>query len=701
MLYEKRTIGQEEALLCAQAEEAVVFGEIREITESQSGFRLLLKDCRIGEEKDFAIRNMYCYVDSAEGMKIGMRVRARGEAALPDPARNPGSFHYQHYCYARGVSGILYAESAEIAEADWLWVREWARTAGLFLERQLERIAEGEDVGILKAVLLGDKSDLGDEVYELYRKNGISHLLAISGLHVSVIGMGFWKLLRRSGFSYAFSGVTAFLLLYFYGLIAGFGTSVARAVFMMGLSFTAGIFGRTYDLPTAMCVPAAGLLLLHPYLLTQAAFQLSFLAVGAIFFPGEYLAKRWEVKGAAKNFLISAAIQIVTMPAVLYHSFEVPFYAVFLNLAVIPLMTCVLISGLAGTLLSLVWIPAGQAALGGAHAILLFYRLLCEMAEKIPGGIFAPGRPEGFAVFGFYTGVFFAVCLLGRRKKAGIAVFLTAFLFLLPAPQKGLTAAFLDVGQGDGIVLRSEAGAVLVDCGSSQKKKVGEDVLLPYLKSQGIRTLSAVFVSHGDSDHVSGIRSLLREETGIGIHALILPCDAGQDDALAELSALAKERGIEVFRAKAGEQFGEYLGSGISLCCLHPSAEDVEASFERNEDSMVLELCYGDFRLLLTGDLDQNGEEAILRREHLSPVTLLKAGHHGSASSTGEAFLESIRPSGVIFSYGRKNRYGHPSEEAVERCRSAGAEIYETGKQGAILVWTDGERMRVSGWLDR
>lgn len=706
MEYEQSVFRKEKEEIEAQSGDMLFLsGEIREITKSQSGYRLLLKKCVLGEEPeetaDRKIRNVFCYVESAENLKIGMRIRVCGELEAPDPARNPGSFHYQHYCYAKGIGGIFYADQAEIVDGSWLVVSEWARVTRLLLEERIERIAEGEDIGILKAILLGNKSELDEEVYETYRKNGISHVLAISGLHVSVIGMGIWKMLRRSGMSYTLSGVLAFLMLFFYGLVAGFGTSVARAVFMMGLSFAAGSLGRTYDLPSAMCVPAVGLLLCYPYLLTQASFQLSFLAVGAIFFPGDYLSKRWELNGIAKNIFVSASIQLMTAPAVLYHSFEIPLYSILLNLVVIPLMTYVLVSGLLGTAVSFFSIPAGKIALGGAHYILWFYRWLCERAERIPYGSFAPGRPCAAAIGGFYVCLVLGVMILGRKKKWGAAFFAVAVLFLIRMPPEGLTITFLDVGQGDGIVLQSESGAVLVDCGSSQKKDVGEDVLVPFLKCRGIRELSAVVVSHGDSDHVNGIRYLLREENGIGVGALIMPEVFGQDETLADLAKLAERKGIEVLKVSAGEWLREYLGGEIRMRCLHPSADDVEGSFERNEDSLVLELVYDDFRLLLTGDLDQNGEEAILRRETLSKVTVLKAGHHGSASSSGEAFLESLQPSSVVFSYGRENRYGHPSDEVIERCRSLGADIYETGRKGAVEIRTDGEHMRIYGLLDR
>ena len=713
MEFEEWTVRTEETLVQAWSKEEVsVTGEILEISETETGIRLLLGECREENDSDRerngslgdqakGIRRMYCYVDSAEYEKIGMKVRVTGTAKVPDPDRNPGAFDYWLYCRSKGICGIFYGSRIEVLDGRYLALREWARNTGLLLERQLEQIAEAEELGILKAVLLGNKTEIEDDVYELYRKNGISHVLAISGLHVSVLGMGLWKGLRRLGIGYTLSGVLAFGFLFLYGSIAGFGTSVVRAVFMMGISFAAGVCGRTYDLPSAMCIPAVGLLLARPFLLTQASFQLSFLAVGAISFPGNYLAKKWGWDGFRKNLLVSTSIQVVTAPVILAHSFEIPVYSVLLNLVVVPLMTYVLVSGLVGTLLSFLEISLGTAALGGAHYILRFYEWLGRSAEQIPGAILVPGKPTLIAIAVFYVCLLAGVWLAGRRKKSGLMVCLVGVLFLFPVPESGLSITFLDVGQGDGIFLQAGNRTMLVDCGSSQEKEIGEDCLVPFLKSKGITRLDAVVVSHGDQDHVSGIRYLLENpNTGIEIGCLVMPDIGGEDEVLTEFEHLPMKRKIPVSYKKAGDRMDGVLGEDVRLKCLHPGEND-GGEADRNEDSLVVLVEYGAFRLLLTGDVGVDGEKEILARESISPVTVLKAGHHGSDSSTSEEFLRELDPDYVVFSYGRGNRYGHPAEAVVERCQTSGAKIYETGKSGAIEVLTDGERVRVQGWLDR
>ncbi|MBQ7795405.1 MAG: DNA internalization-related competence protein ComEC/Rec2 [Lachnospiraceae bacterium] len=734
MEWEQGVVRREETLVQEfTGQEVLVEGVVEEIGETDYGSRLVLRECEIYDAglavNIGVIRKLYGYVDTDEGLKLGMKVRIFGELELPEADRNPGGFDFRLYCLAKGICGIVSGEQAGIVDSRYLIVQEGLRQIGLLLEQRLELIADEDDVGILKAVLLGDKGDVDGDIYELYQKNGISHVLAISGLHVSVIGMGLWKGLRKAGVGYWSAGALAFVMLFCFGSIAGFGPSVVRAVFMMGISFLAGAFGRTYDLPSAMSVPGMGILLWNPYVLTQASFQLSFLAVFAIFFPGGYLAKAWKVTGLWQNVLTSASIQLVTLPVVLYHSFEIPVYSIVLNLFVVPLMTYVLVSGILGLAGSFLWMPFGTFLLGGAHYILALYELACRGVGQFLGAYLVLGRPSFWAMAAYYGCLLFGTWMgAGKRKMAVLC--LVGALFLVPVPQSGLLVTFLDVGQGDGILVQAGERTLLVDCGSSQEKAIGEDCLVPFLKSRGIDRLGAVAVTHGDMDHISGVQYLLEEpECGIAIERLILPASAREDEACGELAELAARRGILVsymdtgtvrtvetmeggengqLAVSSGESeakeepellFSEVLGDGIFVQCLYPEPNTITE--DKNEGSLVLMLEYGSFRMLLTGDIGMEGEQRMEELGLLRQVTVLKAGHHGSKTSTSQALLDAVRPAYVVFSYGQGNRYGHPAEEVVERCVDSGAAILETAKSGAIEVWTDGKFMQIRGWLDR
>ena len=715
MEYEEWKVLREEAVSSGWKGSCVrVEGIVGEISESGYGYRLTLRCC--AGEQDTAPGRIYCYTENPDpGLKIGMRILAEGEGEAPEPAGNPGGFDYRLFCRARGITGILYGEKVRILDARHCLPAEMIRQVRNNLAGKLDRIAEPEDAGILKAVLLGIRSDLDDEVYEQYRKNGISHLLAISGLHVSMIGMGLWKVLRKCGAGYRTAGAAAWGLLLLYGGMTGFGPSVSRAVCMSGISFLAAALGRTYDLPSAMCVPAMGLLLLRPYLLTQASFQLSFLCVGAVFFPGGYLIKRRNVKGAAAALFMSTSIQAVTAPAILYHSFELPVYSAFLNLLVIPLMTYAAASGFLGLFAGFVSPAAGMGLLGGAHYILKFYGWLGNVFLKLPGACAVLGQPELWQTALFYTVLLAGTLLMGEEgerrdsgpaglsrtfclRLGGAGLWAAGFLILLPVPERGLCVTFLNVGQGDGIVLEADGCTVLVDCGSSQKKSPGEDCLVPYLKSRGITHIDMAVASHGDLDHINGILYVLETpDCGIRIRTLVMPAAGMGEAAYGELEAASRAAGTQIVYAGRGDELFVGPPEKMRIYCLSPPKG--KTFTDRNAESLVLLAEYGDFRLLLTGDMEKEGEEELLKSVDLEPVTVLKAAHHGSATSTGEEFLQAADPLAAVISYGQGNRYGHPAKEVTDRLLKNGVRIFETAKEGAVMIRTDGRTMRITGFL--
>ncbi len=420
---EQTVFSREEEFFREEYEDGVVLqGTVQSVKEKDGTLEVVLKNCETEDADGETLRSVLCYLnEDSEFPAVGEKIRVFGEGKTADPARNPGVFDHQLYCRAKGISGIIYADGytgmggkAHIVSDSLYRIRRQ-------LSGRLKLIALPEDAGILSAVLLGEKEDLDSAVYELYRKNGISHLLAISGLHISIVGLGIWKLFRKGGAGFWISGIFAGGFLIAYGMMVGSGPSVVRAVSMAGLSFLAAAAGRTYDLPTAMCIPALGLLLTHPYLLTQASFQLSFLAVISLVYPGRLFSVRRETfftnekfSAAASAFFVSLSLQMVTAPVVCWHSFGIPVYGVFLNLLVIPLMTYVVLSGFIGLGLSFLSVSAGGAMLGGAHYILKLYEVVCNGIGKLPGAELVLGQPEVWKI-GCYYGLVVSGAIIYER----------------------------------------------------------------------------------------------------------------------------------------------------------------------------------------------------------------------------------------------------------------------------------------------
>ena len=681
--------------------------------------------------------------DSGGELAVGVKVQVRGKLAPVEGPGNPGEFDFRTYYRTKGIACRLYGENLAVAGGEAIPYYKGIAEFRMQCAGVLEKICMPEDVAVFKAVLLGDTSDMNPEMRDMYQRNGISHLLAVSGQHLAIIGGGIYLMIRRAGAGYGKAGMISAVLVISYGIMTGSSGSAIRAVIMIVCLWLGAGNGRSYVTLSALGAAALILLYRQPYLLYHSGFELSFGAVLAISGLGGWMQSFLELERAwEKTLLISLSVQIVLTPIVLYHYFQHPLYGIFLNLLVIPLVSILMYSGILGIVLGSFWIQGGVAAVGAGHYILRFYELLCEFAEGLPGYSLVLGRPSPgslvmyFGIHGMGTAVLL-FCIRGRsafiRAKSParcndhlaeshfrtcvssisckpmilmyfFGIYALSFAALVPRPVKGLEVVCLDVGQGDGLLLRTGKRAVLIDGGSSSQKKLGDIVLEPYLKSRGISWIDYAVVSHGDSDHINGLMYLLEESKDIGIGTLVLPVMGKGEEVYENLAALARREGADVVYMKTGDwvETGE-----LTLTCLY-AGEDFGGK-DRNSHSLVLCGDYKGFHMLFTGDMGEGQESSLVRLAeqegtlqdiHLNHVQILKTAHHGSRTSSSEVFLDRLKIRLAVVSYGEGNSYGHPSPETMARFREQGIAVLETGKKGAITFKTDGASLEVHAFLE-
>lgn len=694
-----------------------------------------------------------CYLQEGEALpKAGSYVRVFGEVSPFLQATNPGEFDTAAY-YRRKDCLFALRKTKITAQTKNYGRLEESLSQLRYESEVLFRKLLGEKNGATaSAMVLGRKKGMDSEVKALYQGAGISHLLAISGLHLSLIGAGLFGLLKKVRLPVTLSAGISTWILIVYAQLTGMGISTRRALVMFLLFLAAGLLKRTPDLPTSLAVAALLLLVPKPQRILDAGFQLSFSAVLGIAVMIPVLQDGWEeaapslrvADGVAgwniaraaivracrllrKNILAGLGITMTMLPFLLIHFYEWSPWSVLLNLAVIPLMgillPCLIGLQLVARLTALAHcLELPQHLLCAAiEAIFSCYEQLCRFTTALPGSILHTGYPTWQALTAYTIGLI-ALAVSGKKLRphlrlAAAVCLMGIFLIRLPGE---LNVTMLDVGQGECVGIETrEHHVYLVDAGSTSKKKTGQYQIIPWLKYIGTRSVEGIFITHWDEDHISAVGELLEwsKSSRVKIRRIFLPDVALKDEVLETLLQQIEEAEVSVEYLSAGEHMTD---GALQISCLHPYAKKVPE--DRNDASLVLRLSQGDFQMLLTGDLEKSGEDWLVEQarpavEQPHPATqgqalpcapstqlaaqnplrctILDAGHHGASNATGEALLDLAQPELVLISCGKNNRYGHPAPETLKRLEERGIRWYSTAEVGAIQVHVGKKKVKI------
>ena len=691
--------------------------------------------------------------DELEGhvpLSLGLTLHVRGSFRHFKEASNPGEFDLAGYYYEKGMAGNLTDISKVYPSGKPGVIRENLLKLKELWEARLHKVFPDIEASVLCDLLLGDRTGLDDGIKDLYTRNGIAHILSISALHVSILGMGLYRLLRRIGLPLPAACVISGIFLISYGAMTGMSISSKRAIGMFLLVLIADLIGRTPDTLTSLSLVAVIILISDPCSIGSCGFLLSFGSVAGIVCLAPVLKKEigkikipaFSVRPARKvitflsdSFAVSISVCLTTLPVVLWFFYETPVYSAFLNLIILPFMSVVMVSGI------LAMVLYGFGIVGTpAYFVLKFYELMCRGFDRLPFHTWNPGRPQVWAIVIYYAVWLLIVFMpkiriISGRKALPVVLPLIILPLLMAFPRiPRNTVLMLDVGQGDGLIYYTDAGEVfLFDGGSSSNERLGEYVLKPALKYYGFSRINAAFISHPDTDHLSGITEIVqnRDEWGFRIEKILLPVcrltlyeenmltdgdlsklltggyhmqDGRNDLGLHNFMNLVTLSSDSSYKASVPI---EYISAGASFksgrnefFCLHPS-EDFSPSDSNEMSECFFVRFFGSEKdsptLLLTGDIHGQGEtdmRASLARaasEGLAPspaipVTILKVAHHGSRNSTADEFLRGLFPTVSLISAGRSNRYGHPHTETLERLKDKGSEVLCTSESGAIMI---------------
>lgn len=710
----------------------IVQGKIYKIENTAFGTNIYLKGVEVENgEKNISVKRIFVNTEKIPNVKIGNTIKVRGKLRQFEEAANKGNFDSRKYYLSLGFYGKIEAGTIEIINSDYSGIRQGLYELRMEIIERLEKLCSdnkgifciiNNKNGIIGAIILGDKTDLDSDIKELYSVSGIAHILAISGLHISFIGMAIYRLLRRR-FRFLFSAAVSIPVVLSFGTMSGFGISTIRSIIMFILKIIGEVLGRKYDAITAISLAGLVLLVQNPFVVCNSGFQMSFGAIIAIVLILPIVEEILNtdnkiIKVLSANFTIS----LVMNPILAWNYYELPTFSFLLNIVVVPLMSVVIVSSIVGIFCSCIMFGFGKVVIFPGCGILELYTFLCNIINKSSVASIVVGQPKVTIIIVYYA--ILLVVLFGLKnirtkytraekerniikKETGLVLekkakkerrikgqnvklrlacivgflLLNCLIYYIPNP--GFYITFINVGQGDGILIHGDNGTkVMVDGGSTSEKQVAKNCIVPYLKAEGIGTIDYSIITHTDKDHISGILEILENNNSnrIRIKNLVMPDINMKDDTYNELIEKAKLKKINVLYIKKGDTLS--LGK-TKIKCIYP--ETTTTASDKNDYCTVLSVKNKTSKILLTGDISKEIEEKI-KDDIEENYTVLKVAHHGSNYSSSEKFLKKVNPKYSIISVGKNNSYGHPGNETMERLRKQGGVIYRTDEKGGITI---------------
>lgn len=607
------------------------------------------------------------------------------------PSAHRYAFQMDTYLMSKGAIGPFEIEQYDIIDKKTSLQSTLAKQR-FNLARHIDENFPEDLAQEAKALLIGIQDGLDIELERAYQKLGITHLFAISGLHVALISFLFYELLLRLRMRTEVATIILLVVLPLYAFLAGGAPSIWRAVTVVEIIGIMKLCNRKVPIDDALSVCCLLFLTLSPYSLFQVGFQLSYIATYSLIYSSRILASSANI--FLQNFFMTLVCQLLTYPLLLFHFYELSLSSFLANIVFVPLFSFIIVPiNLFLVVLSYISKSLTELFIMLYEPVRMWLTDLLLFLKDLPYQMWVPGKPSLIWLLILFASVLIGLSYIDcQRWGLATAVLLVpailfSFRFLLIDE---LQVTFINVGQGDSILIESprRKHVILIDSGGVLRfqsedwkardtvYEVGRQVVVPYLKGKGISSVDTMILTHADADHVEGAEEIVKE---IRIKEIHVSPNSWGEKALEDLRAEVEKKSISIYENMAGVSWN--VGQTIYA---YLSPRDLQ--YDGNNDSLVLYVQHGGFRALFTGDLEKDGEWDLIHHygPYIRNITLLKAGHHGSKTSSADEFVEHTMPVLTIFTAGKDNRYRHPAQEVIERFEKRRLRYYTTGTDGTI-----------------
>ena len=667
-------------------------------------------------------------------LRYGDRIRFIARLSHPRNFNNPGGFDYQRFLACKGIWVTGYLENdagiATIARGKGnpflQLIEAWRDRIRVILDGAVP----AQSRAIMKALILGEREEISKGIKEEFIAAGVAHVIAISGLHMGIIALVIFYLVK---WTLRWSETLTLTLdihklaaaltippLVLYTFIAGARIPTIRAAIMIIIYLVSILLDRQRNLYNTLALAALVILLVSPPSLFDVSFQLSFTAVLAILYLlprfSEFIPKPHPLLlrepspyrtflGHLRDFaFVSLAAMVGTWPLVAYYFNRISMVGFLSNLIVVPLIGLIVPLGLVTSLVALIWLPASSLLATLTAAVSFLVLKAVGLFASIPHASHYVVRPNLFEIGLCYLLVLHLANIRRTKRLGAISILLVlaiagdvSYWYARTHLTNSLRVTFIDVGQGDSILIEFPRGKrMLVDGGGfyDDSFDVGRNVVAPVLWAKKIRTLHYLVLTHPHPDHLNGLR-FIANIFGVGEY-----WGNGQgvtSEPYLDLMEIMNRKNIRQITVH-GEVPPRWI-SGVKVEVLHPLRSGIMDGknpwSQTNNRSIVLKLAYRNRRFLLTGDIEQEAEAGLVQCGRDLRADVLKVPHHGSQTSSTRKFLEAVTPSCVVFTVGFRNIFNLPNRKVLNRYEDLGCRIWRTDRDGAVMIETNGEKLTV------
>ena len=633
-------------------------------------------------------------------MKYGDSLYIEGEFKQPEEARNYKGYNYKQYLKTKKIIGTVELEKVKILKSS---NGSFIHNIQKYIRDTINGTLTDEEGNLLLAILLGDKDKLSEDIQESFKTSNLSHMLAVSGAHVSYIILGLTYVLQNSIIGKKNEKIVCIIFLLFFMAITNFTPSVTRACIMAILTLFSSIIYRKSDVYTNISVAALITLIFNPYSLLDLGFQLSYGGtIGIIIFIKRIQEKKSNSKVInyiKQMALVSIYANIIIIPIMMYHFNTVSFTFIISNIMASPILGIIVITGFLFIIASITVKPLTRLIAIFIKPILSILIKISQICSKLPFSNILVVTPYMFNVISYYAIILY--CIKSKKNNKCkiiicllIVLILTNFIIYI-FPQK-LRIFFIDVGQGDStLIITPDKKTVLIDGGGSDSFDVGEKVLLPYLLDRRILKIDYVLISHFDTDHCGGILTIMEK---VKVKNIIISEQAEHSENYERFKKLMIHKKIRLIEVKKGDKIK--IGRYSEFKILFPTSRLLSEN-PLNNNSIVAQFNYNNFKMLFTGDIEKLAEQQILKTEKAEiRADILKVAHHGSKTSSIPEFIKAVRPKIALIGVGKNNTFGHPNQQTIKNLENIKCRIYRTDLQGEIIIKIDQKgRMNVKSKL--